>query len=201
MSDKRTTYVLGTTIVGLTLVLATIVAFPAVMGVTTTETAVLGLMGSVTVVAVNPDGSSYYAQGDNTVLDGGLNVAGTPLFDGAVTTGTFSHVIVSTDANAANRLNQPTSVLAATSGALTEVYTHLDDVGVNVGAPCAGATSTCERIVATGTAADTATIVSVALSNSNDGAGEELSWVDIAGIPLTSGVTDITITYLISING
>jgi len=200
MSDKRTTYVLGTTIVGLTLVLATIVAFPAVMGVTSTETAVLGLMGSVTVVAVNPDGSSYYAQGDNTVLDGGLNVAGTPLFDGTVTTGTFSHVIVSTDANAAARATQPTSVLAATSAALTEVFTHLDNVDSG-GGNCSTTTATCERIVATGTAGDDATILSVALSNSNDGSGEEISWVDIAGIPLTDGVTEITITYLISING
>jgi len=195
MSDKRTTYVLGTTIVGLTLVLATIVAFPAVMGTTSTETTALGLMGHVTIMAVNPDGSAYYAQGDNTILSGGVNIAGDPLFN-AGSNNQFSHVVVSTDAAAAT---QPTGVLAATSAALTEVYAHTADIG---GAACASATQTCEEITATGQAADTATILSVALSDSNDGTGVELSWVALGtSIPLTSGVTDITITYEISLTG
>jgi len=196
MSDKRTNYVLGTIIAGLAIVLAMGTALPS-MGVASIESTSLGLMGHVTVMAVEPDGSATYAQGDNVVMDIGLNAAGATLFSG--TADPFDEIAVS-EASVGARGDALPTLLTATNAVITETYSQTDTVATNADCGTTG-DLTCEQVLSNSfTVQDTGTIASVLLCN---GAFDScISWVDInPDIPITDTVTQVTITYKISLTG
>jgi len=196
MSDKRTNYVLGTIIAGLAIVLAMGTAFPS-MGVASTESTSLGLMGHVTVLAVEPDGSATYAQGDNVIMDIGLNAAGIHLF--STSADPFDEITLSSDTVGVRADAVPT-LLTATNAVITETYSQTDTAATD--GDCGTAvTTTCEQILSNQfTAQETDTLASVLLCNG--GFDKCISWVDIdPDIELTTAVTQVTITYKISLSG
>ena len=201
MSDKRTIYVLGTIIAGLAVVLAVGNAIPNIAEITSTDTKAFGLMGHVTIVAENPlTGETWYVQTDNTIMNEGLNVAGLQLFND--TGDSFDVIRVSSDAVGANAAAPVTGLLTATNTEidLTETaYTHIDNV-VQVTDCGQVNTETCEQIVqGPFTARNDGTIASVLLVNT---AGTAISWVAVnPTIPITDGVTVVTITYKIALTG
>ena len=67
MSDIRTKLLLGTTLSALAMIFVMAVGVDAFDTKTTTASQPLSLYGHVTVWALHPDGSSSYAQGDNTI--------------------------------------------------------------------------------------------------------------------------------------
>lgn len=81
MSDIRTKLLLGTSIGAL----AMIFVMAAGVDVLNTETGIAAqsgkLNGHVTLMAVNPDGSMSYAQGDNVIIDTGKVFASQQLFN------------------------------------------------------------------------------------------------------------------------
>ena len=82
MSDIRTKLLLGTTITSVSLMLVMAVSLGTVQN-NPTATSALGVMGHFEIIVQNPDGSAYYAQGDNVVTAAGKNAAGDRLFDTA----------------------------------------------------------------------------------------------------------------------
>ena len=81
MSDIRTKLLLGTTVGALAMIFVMAAGF----NVLNTETGIAAqsgkLNGHVTLMAVNPDGSMSYAQGDNIIIDTGKTFASQQLFD------------------------------------------------------------------------------------------------------------------------
>jgi len=195
MSDKRTKYVLGTILTGIALLVGIAAALPSMTEFVTNEVSPVGMTGHVLVIAVDPDGSAHYAQGDNTILIAGLNVAGASFF--GTSTKNFDQIQFSSDS--AGLSNAAVTGLFTNTGLLTGAYAHTGDIG---GADCATTTFTCETLTTASTTisgADTThtQIVSVALGNSD---GVFISWVDLGTtLPVTAGVTQVTVTYKISL--
>ena len=69
MSDIRTKLLLGTSISSVTIMLFMAAGFATNTTELFTTELILPLNGHVTVMAVNPDGTVSYAQGDNFILD------------------------------------------------------------------------------------------------------------------------------------
>ena len=84
MSDIRTKLLLGTTMGALAMMFVMAVGVDAFDTTTTTAVQPGVLMGHATVMAVHPDGSMSYSQGDNAIIAGGLVPAITQLMDGTV---------------------------------------------------------------------------------------------------------------------
>ena len=156
MSDIRTKILLGTTISAVSVMLVMAVGMASVQANTPTET--LGLAGHFEVVVNNPDGTTYYSQGDNVVVGAGKQAVGDELFDGtAVTsagqflctilgTGTFSatgenlagalgNTLVACDGDASGNCNNAGS--ATTSEVCTIVTSAIidDDTGTDECSP------------------------------------------------------------------
>jgi len=89
MSDIRTKILLGTSIGSVALILLV-----SGMGFSTSDTSVseqgYQILGHVELLAINPDGTMSYSQGDNAVQDGGKDVAAATLFDAGGAGLTFS---------------------------------------------------------------------------------------------------------------
>jgi len=198
MSDNRTKYVLGTVIISLAAVFATAAAMPTITEAMSSESVPLGMTAHVIVTAVDPDGTVRYAEADNVILNGGLNVAGAHLFDTSLKP--FSKVSFSDDAAVAGGGTQPTGLFVDT-GLIETTYLQTDTVAT--ANDCGTATAlTCEQLTTPSTlvsATDNAKtqIVSVALGNAD---GVFISWVDLGiALPVTPGVTSVTVTYKISL--
>jgi len=88
MSDIRTKLLLGTSIGALAMMFVMAAGVDAFK----TNTSVVEpgkIMGHVTVLAVHPDGSMSYSQGDNFIQDLGIDAALLLLFDGTADAGEF----------------------------------------------------------------------------------------------------------------
>ncbi len=88
MSDIRTKLLLGTSIGALAMMFVMAAGVDAFK----TNTSVVEpgqIMGHVTVLAVHPDGSMSYSQGDNFIQDLGIDAALIQLFDGTNAGGEF----------------------------------------------------------------------------------------------------------------
>jgi len=88
MSDIRTKLLLGTSICAVAMMFVMAAGVDAFK----TNTSVVEpgqIMGHVTVLAVHPDGSMYYSQGDNFIQDLGIDAALLNIFDGTNANGEF----------------------------------------------------------------------------------------------------------------
>ena len=81
MSDIRTKLLLGTSIGAVTMMLFMVSGFITTNDSTAT-TQSFPMFGHVEVLAVHPDGSASYSQGDNLILGEGKDRAGSYLYDG-----------------------------------------------------------------------------------------------------------------------
>jgi len=80
MSDIRTKLLLGTSIGALAMIFVMAAGVDAFDTKATTAIQAAGINGHVTVMAVHPDGSVSYSQGDNQIVAGGLDAAAARLF-------------------------------------------------------------------------------------------------------------------------
>jgi len=80
MSDIRTKLLLGTSIGALAMIFVMAAGVDAFETKATTAIQATGINGHVTVMAVHPDGSTSYAQGDNAIVPAGRAQAAAHLF-------------------------------------------------------------------------------------------------------------------------
>jgi len=125
MSDIRTRLFLGTSIGALAMIFVMAAGVDAFDTKTSTATQSFGLQGHVTVMAVHPDGSVSYAQGDNAIIATGLDFAAAQLF-GADATDAFECIRIGTGDGGAGSDIQGTMGAAAT--ALQQCDSAADDV-------------------------------------------------------------------------
>ena len=81
MSDIRTKLLLGTTLASVAMIFVMAVGVDAFDTKLTTAVQSSGIMGHVTAMAVHPDGSTSYAQGDNLIVTATLSAAQVQLHD------------------------------------------------------------------------------------------------------------------------
>ena len=81
MSDRRTKILLGTSIGALAMIFVMAAGVDAFKTTTTMDSSML--LGHVTIMALNPDGSMSYAHGDNLIMDAGKLTAAEQIFDPA----------------------------------------------------------------------------------------------------------------------
>ncbi len=86
MSDIRTKLLLGTTLASVAMIFVMAVGVDAFDTKSTTATQASGIMGHVTAMAVNPDGSATYAQGDNLIVAASLTAAQQQIHDASTST-------------------------------------------------------------------------------------------------------------------
>jgi len=192
MSDIRTRLFLGTSIGALAMIFVMAAGVDAFDTKTTTATQSFGLNGHVTVMAVHPDGSVSYAQGDNAIITTGLDFAAAQLF-GAAAADPFDCIRIGTGAGGTGDDIQGTMGAAAT--ALQQCDSAADDV-VDTG------TDGEVEIDADFTiAADDLTAGSVLITEAilEDTAGNVLSHVALATDVTANLGTVVTITYTMAL--
>jgi len=198
MSDKRTKYVLGTVITSLAFVIAAASMLPAdynALGLS--EQQPVMMMGHMVLIAEGPDGIYAYMQGDNVILDDGLDVAGSELFGAQNDPFDRIHLSGNTAGTHTNPAT-PTNLLT-TTGTITGTYLQLSTSAQQNN--CSDSiTSTCEQIsgsIQIGAGEATTLIKSVALAND---APKFLSWTDLPGdLQTTAETTTVTINYQIKL--
>ena len=204
MSDIRTKLLLGTTIGALAMIFVMAVGVDSFKTNTTVSDTEFQIMGHVTVMAVHPDGSVSYAQGDNSIQQLGRDAALLQLFDRgtSATTGVFDcirigdgPVPVSTGKVALDSvMNDGTTALQICDDSGGTTNTELSNEGT------INSTSTDIisefTILAGDLTAGTVTITEAVLENSG---GLVVSHVELGSpVPAVLG-TVVTITYSITV--
>jgi len=200
MSDIRTKLLLGTSIGALAMIFVMAVGFDTFD--TKTGIAVQGTMlnGHITAIAVHPDGSMSYAQGDNAIQDTGLDPAASQLFD-AGTAGAgnvFDCIRIGTGSVAGDPLTIDTVMGAAATalqvcgeGSTLVAGGDPGDIAIT-----ADFTMLADDLIDNG-----ATTVTVTEAVLEDSGGNVLSKVDLAAGVLGNLGTTITITYTMTLTG
>jgi len=206
MSDIRTKLLLGTSISAVTMMLVMAAGFATNTNEIFTTELILPLNGHVTLMAINPDGSVSYSQGDNVIFGSGKDLAASALYD----------------SNAGSRADAFVCI-----GLGEEVFANVDETDKGLTVPlgttlvqCSGAVPTANTgggdgtgaglgnkvdiIVVTTIAAGegTTTITEVALSNAGGVTSGNAAFIAgvLSHIKLAGGIdvvegTEITVTY------
>jgi len=196
MSDIRTKLLLGTSIGALAMIFVMAAGVDAFD--TNTGTAVQGTMlnGHITAIAIHPDGSMSYSQGDNAIQDTGLDPAASQLFDSAtaLAANVFDCIRIGTG-NIAGNANDIHIAMVTTSAQVCGEGSTL----VAGGDP-GDIAITADFTMAAGDLLDNgATTVTVTEAVLEDSGGNVLSKVDLAaGVTGNLGTT-ITITYTMTL--
>jgi len=112
----RTKYLIGTTITSLALMTAALVWALPLVDDKTSATELSGIYGHVTIMAIHPDGSADYIQGDNTIQAEGKTAAAAQLWNDGGIAG-FNCITLGTDT--ATALADDNSASTADSGVIT----------------------------------------------------------------------------------
>jgi len=105
MSDIRTKLLLGTTLASVAMIFVMAAGVDAFDTKTSTASQAAVLNGHVTVMAIHPDGSATYAQGDNNIVTATLANAIQVLMSDAATD-KFNCIDIGTGAGGGNALTQ-----------------------------------------------------------------------------------------------
>ena len=197
MSDIRTKLLLGTSISAVAMMFVMASGVDIFANDTSASETSFPIIGHVTVLAVNPDGSTSYIQTDNALLGGGKTLAAIQLFDGgtggAALAEAFNCIALGNDGT----VDVTTAVL---TNPLTNTPAACDTNGLDVtqaGGNGGGNAEIIELIVPfTIGAGDAGAITEVVLGQvavAQQVTGV-LSHVDITDVPVAVG-TIITITY------
>jgi len=100
MGNMRTKYLIGTTITSLALMTAALVWALPLVDDKTSINELSGIYGHVTLMAIHPDGSAAYIQGDNAIQFEGSTAAASELWNDGGIAG-FNCITLGTDATAA----------------------------------------------------------------------------------------------------
>ncbi len=192
MSDIRTKLFLGTSIGALAMIFVMAAGVDAFDTKTTTASQPIGLQGHVTVMAVHPDGSISYAQGDNAIITAGLDFAAAQLFGGAANDA-FDCIRIGTGAGGTGDDIQGT--MGATATALQQCDTAANDV-VDTGTDGQVDLDADFTMLADDLTDGSVTISEAILENA---AGNVLSHVALATDVTANLGTVVTITYRMSL--
>ena len=193
MSDIRTKLLLGTSIGALAMVFAMAAGVEAL----NTESAIAfepgQMMGHATVLAVHPDGSMSYAQGDNVLNNPGIDQAMVQLFSQAGTA--FDCITMGTGAGTGSTMN---SALATTGSTCdnTGTVSNIQTAAANAGVGSVDIVVEFAGLQAGDLTAGAVTITEVTL---NDGGGVVLSHTGVGPIEGVIG-TIVTITYTMDLS-
>jgi len=208
MSDIRTKLLLGTTVGALAMIFVMAAGF----NVLNTETGIAAqtgkLNGHVTLMAVHPDGSMSYAQGDNVIIDTGKVFASQQLFDvgQASVADVFECIVMGTGAEATDGAGGMGTELATTKQSCVTTAAAGSSVTVTAGAATDDPASTdivvvfpalAQTDLIPAQAGSSVTITEVVL--------ERLDGQDLSSVGLTADIvavegTVITITYTMTLD-
>jgi len=202
MSDIRTKLLLGTSISSVTIMLFMAAGFATNTNEIFTTGLILPLNGHVTVMAVNPDGTVSYAQGDNLIFGTGKDLAASALYDDS---GTRANPFVCVGLGEAGTPVEATKGLTGALGTTNVVCSTVAPTANISGADAAGVGNKVDVVVVTTIAAGegTTTITEVALSNAGGGGlasaagfiAGVISHINLAtNVDVVEG-TEITVTY------
>jgi len=188
MSDIRTKLLLGTTLASIAMIFVMAAGVDAFDTKATTAIQASGMNGHVTVMAVHPDGSISYSQGDNAIIAGTLSIAQTQLHDGdtASAAGAFECINIGTGDGTTGDDVTP----------LTTTGQGCDVDGFNITNVGVGEIEVAFTIVLTDLTAGTVTITEATLENA---ANDILSHVALATpVPAVEN-TVVTVIYTMTL--
>lgn len=191
MGNMRAKILIGTTITSVALMFAAISGVIPLGMNQASVSEVGGILGHVEILAIHPDGTQQYVQGDNVLLFEGKNTVATTLWTDGTTTG-FNCIQLGTNADAADDADGGVKAAAATPVECGDDGTP-NSVGETTAAS-AGVSSTFRITVVFDIVAgdDGATITEVAL---RDEASVDLSrFVLASGVGVNTG-TVLTVNY------
>ena len=199
MSDIRTKLLLGTSIGALAMIFVMAVGFDTFD--TKTGIAVQGtvLNGHITAIAIHPDGSMSYSQGDNAIVAAGLDNAATQLFDPAVSVAgnVFDCISIGTGTLIGNgadihipMVNVLTAAQSCGGGSVLVAGAPVGDIAITA----------VFTMLATDLLDNGATTVTVTEATLEDSGGTVLSKVDLAAGVTGNLGTEITITYTMTVS-
>ncbi len=205
MSDIRTKILLGTTIGAVTMMFVMASGFDFSSDAITAELQ-LPINGHGTLMAIHPDGSVSYAQGDNFIFGSGKDKAGNRLYDSTVGAPAAFTCIGMGDSGAVTEANQfINGPLTATNVACDTDGPDANFAGVDGAASAGNKVDVKVVMPAIGAGDGTTTITNVGLSNAGDAAlaGNAatafslgmISHIDLAvNVDVVEG-TVVTVTY------
>ncbi len=209
MSDIRTKILLGTTVGALAMIFVMAAGF----NVLNTETGIAAqsgkLNGHVTLMAVNPDGSTSYAQGDNVIIDAGKVAASIQLFDIANIIGTnagvFECIVMGSGTPAADGADTIGAALIATGQGCVADAVGASAVTVSAGGLDAPASTDIVVEFPALVLADLVTIVDTSVTITEvvleNAGGQDLSSVGLTADVVGVLGTVVTITYTMTLDG
>lgn len=199
MSDIRTKLLLGTSISAVAMMFVMVSGFDLSSNETVVSLSGFPINGHVTMLVVNPDGSTSYAQSDNVIQGAGKDLAASALYD--PNGGSRADAFVCIGLGESGAVDDSTQ-------ALTDAFDFTNvvcsgDVPTAVQAGLNGATPNQVNVTAVFINLDgTTTVTEVALSNAGGGGlpstaafnAGVLSHVDIADVDVVAG-TEVTVTF------
>jgi len=99
MGNMRTKYLIGTTITSLALMTAALVWALPLVDDKTSINELSGIYGHVTIMALHPDGSADYIQGDNLIQVEGMTEAALRLWTDSAGTAGFNCITLGTNSD------------------------------------------------------------------------------------------------------
>jgi len=206
MSDIRTKLLLGTSIGAL----AMIFVMATGVDVLSTETGIAAqtgkLNGHVTLMAVNPDGSMSYAQGDNIIIDTGKVAASSQLFNATIATaaGTFECIIMGSGDEAADGADGMGTPLVTTGQACASTAAGVSGVTTIAGILDAPASTDIVVVFPALQVTDLVTIAGTSVTITEvvleQAAGQDLSSVGLDADVVGVLGTVVTITYTMTLD-
>ena len=196
-NNMRGKILIGTTVTSVALLFAVISGVIPLGMNQASASEVGGIMGHVEILAVHPDGTTQYTQGDNVILFEGKNTVATTLWnDDAGTTG-FNCIQLGTNAAAADDADGGVLTAAATAVDCADSLTAGN--GIANGTPAADGVSNITTMTVVFTIAagdDGATISEVALQDA--GAVDLSRFVLLVPIGVNTG-TVMTVNYQMTV--
>ena len=199
MSDIRTKLLLGTSVGALAMIFVMAAGVDVLSTETGTAVQGTGLNGHITAIAIHPDGSMSYSQGDNAIQDTGLENAASQLFNPAtaVAGNVFDCISIGTGTvvgNAADihipMVNVVTAAQSCGGGSVLVAGAPVGDIAINA----------VFTMLATDLLDNGATTVTVTEATLEDSGGTVLSKVDLAAGVTGNLGTEITITYTMTVS-
>lgn len=197
MSDIRTKLLLGTTISAVTIMFVMASGVNIFANDTSVSEMSFPIIGHVTVLAVNPDGSTSYIQTDNALLGAGKTLAAIQLFDGSASGAAlgeaFNCIALGNDGSVDVTTSTLTDPLTNTPAACDTDGIDQTQAGVDGGGNAEIIELEIPFTIGTGDAGLVTEVILGQAANTQQLTGV-LSHVDITDVPVAVG-TVITITY------